>query len=109
MYPQLTDEGIEQIINDKSEMEARVFVFPTSAIKINDKKINYFEYISSLQNEDCNQALLRIFSKINMQEIYSIIDETPFISEIRKEFYKKIINMRYEMILQYSYDKLQVN
>lgn len=90
-------------------MEARVFVFPTSAIKINDKKINYFEYISSLQNEDCNQALLRIFSKINMQEIYSIIDETPFISEIRKEFYKKIINMRYEMILQYSYDKLQVN
>ena len=109
LYPQLTDEGIEQIINDKSEMEARVFVFPTSAIKINDKKINYFEYISSLQNEDCNQALLRIFSKINMQEIYSIIDETPFISEIRKEFYKKIINMRYEMILQYSYDKLQVN
>ena len=90
-------------------MEARVFIFPTSAIKINDKKINYFEYISSLQNEDCNQALLRIFSKINMQEIYSIIDETPFISEIRKEFYKKIINMRYEMILQYSYDKLQVN
>lgn len=90
-------------------MEARVFVFPTSAIKINDKKINYFEYISSLQNEDCNQALLRIFSKINMQEIYSIIDETPFISAIRKEFYKKIINMRYEMILQYSYDKLQVN
>ena len=105
----MTDEGIEQIINDKSEMEARVFVFPTSAIKINDKKINYFEYISSLQNEDCNQALLRLFSKINMQEIYSIIDETPFISEIRKEFYKKIINMRYEMILQYSYDKLQVN
>ena len=90
-------------------MEARVFIFPTSAIKINDKKINYFEYISSLQNEDCNQALLRMFPKINIQEIYSIIDETPFISDIRKEFYKKIINMRYEMILQYSYDKLQVN
>lgn len=109
LYPQLTDERIEQIINDKSEMEARVFVFPTSAIKINDKKINYFEYISSLQNEDCNQALLRIFPKINMQEIYSIIDTTPFISEIRKEFYKKIINMRYEMILQYNYEKLQMD
>lgn len=106
LYPQLTDERIEQIINDKSEMEARVFIFPTSALKISDKKINYFEYISSLQNEDCNQALLRIFPKINMQEIYSIIDDTPFISEIRKEFYKKIINMRYEMILQYSYEQL---
>ena len=105
LYPQLTDEKIEQIINDKSEMEARIFVFPTSALKINDKKINYFDYISSLQNEDCNQALLRMFPKINMQEIYSFIDATPFISEIRKEFYKKIVRMRYEMILQYSYVK----
>ena len=32
-------------------MEARVYVFPTSALKINDKKINYFEYISSLKDE----------------------------------------------------------
>ena len=44
-----------------------------------------------------------------MQEIYSIIDTTPFISEIRKEFYKKIINMRYEMILQYNYEKLKMD
>ena len=46
-----------------------------------------------------------MFPKINMQEIYRIIVDTPFISEIRKEFYKKIVRMRYEMILQYSYVK----
>ncbi len=107
LYPQLTDERITQIINDEEEMEARVFVFPTSAIKINDKKINYFEYISSLENEDCNQALLRIFPRINIKEINCIIDQTPFISDIRKDFYKKIIQMRYEMILQYSYEKIK--
>ena len=107
LYPQLTDERINEIINDQGEMEARVYVFPTSALKMNDKKINYFEYINSLQNEDCNQALLRIFPKINMQEIDSIIDETPFISDIRKEFYKKIIYMRYEKILKYSYEKMK--
>ena len=88
-------------------MESRVFVFPSSTLKINAKKINYFEYISSLQNEDCNQSLLKMFHKINMQKIYSIIDAIPFISKIRKEFYKKIINMRYEMILQYSYEKIK--
>ena len=66
LYPQLTNERIEQIINDKSEMESRVFVFPSSTLKINAKKINYFEYISSLQNEDCNQSLLKMFHKINM-------------------------------------------
>lgn len=107
LYPQLTDERIAQIINDKAEMDARIFVFPTSALKINDKKINYFEYISSLENEDCNNALIRIVPKISMEKINSIIDETPFISSIRKEFYKKIVSMRYEMILKYSYEKLQ--
>ncbi len=60
LYLQLTDEKIYEIINNKEEMEARVFVFPTSALKINDKKINYFNYISNLENEDCNRALLRI-------------------------------------------------
>lgn len=106
LYPQLTDERIEEIINDKEEMEARVFVFPTSALKINDKKINYYEYISSLKNKDCNDALVRLFSKINLKEINKIIDNTDYISEIRKDFYKKIIKMRYEKILMYSYKKL---
>ena len=106
LYPQLTDERIEEIINDKEEMEARVFVFPTSALKIDDKKINYYEYISSLKNKDCNDALVRLFSKINLKEINKIIDNTEYISEIRKDFYKKIIKMRYEKILMYSYKKL---
>lgn len=107
LYPQLTDERIAEIINDKEEMEARVFVFPTSALKIDDKKINYFEYISSLENEECNDALFRIFPKIELEKINKIIDETPFISNVRKEFYKKIIQMRYEKILKYSYEKLR--
>lgn len=106
LYPQLTDERITQIINNQEEMEARVFVFPTSALKINDKKINYFEYISKEENEECRNALYRIFPKIDLKEINKVIDETPFISNIRKNFYKKIIEMRYEKILKYSYVKL---
>ena len=107
LYPQLTDEKIAEIINDEEEMDARVFIFPTSALKINDKKINYFEYISKLENEDCNNALSRIFPKIDLENVNKIIEETPFISDIRKEFYKKIIQMRYEKILKYSYEKLK--
>ena len=107
LYPQLTDERISQIINIEEEMEARVFVFPTSALKINGKKINYFEYINSLEDENCNKALIEIFEKINIEEINKIIEQTPFISDIRKEFYKKIINMRYEKILKNSYEKLK--
>lgn len=107
LYPQLTDEAIAEKINNDEEMDARVFVFPTSAIKINDKKINYFEFISSLENSDCNNAILRVFPRIDFEKIDTIINETPCISEIRKEFYKKILRLRYEKILKFSYDKLK--
>ena len=103
----MTDDRIAEIINNDEEMEARVFVFPTSALKIHDKKINYFDFISNLENEDCNKALLKIYPRIDMEKISKIIDETPVISNIRKSFYKKILKLRYEKILKYSYDKLK--
>lgn len=106
LYPQLSDERIAEIINNEEEMEARIYVFPTSALKVNNKKINYFEFISKLENEDCNKALLRIYPKIDFGKINNVIDETPAISNIRKDFYKKIIKLRYEKILKWSYDKL---
>lgn len=106
LYPQLTDEMIEEYINDKTEMDARVYVFPTSALKLEGKKINYFNYINSLENEECNQAILRIFPKIDLKIINKIVDETQEISKIRKEFYKKIIKLRYENILKLAYNKL---
>ena len=109
LYPQLTDDMIEDIVNNEEEMKARVYVFPTSSLKINDKKINYYEYISSLENEDCNRALLKIFPKIDFEKIDNIINETPLISDIRKEFYRKILKLRYDIILKSNYERLIKN
>lgn len=106
LYPQLTDERICEIINDDKEIDTRIYVFPTSSIKENDMKINYFEYISSLKNEDCNSALKRIVPLVNLEEINDIIDSTPVISDIRKDFYKKMIKERYYKILKFSFSKL---
>ena len=94
-------------INDEDETNARVYVFPTSALKEEGKKINYFEYISSLKNEDCNSAIMRIVPLIDLNKINNIIEQTPEISEIRKEFYKKIIKERYEKILLKTYTKIK--
>lgn len=106
LYPQLTDDKISEIINDNDELDARVYIFPTSALKENEKKINYFKYISSLENEDCNKALATMTPLVDIDKINEVINKIPEISEIRKEFYKKIIKLRYEKILKYSYNKL---
>ena len=69
--------------------------------------MNYYEFISSLKNEDCNEALERIMSKIDMRKIEEEIDNMPIISIKRKEFYKVLLNARYEIILKKSYDRFK--
>ena len=91
LYPALSDEEMKKIINDSKEIEARIYVFPNSILKINDKKINYFNYISSLENKDCNEALKRIGRRIGLDKINKIIDGIEGISDIRKEFYKTML------------------
>ena len=76
-----------------------------SCIKENGKKINYMTYIKSTKNEECNNAINRVFKKINIVQIDKFIDEIPCMTTVRKEFYKKIIYYRYE-ILKSVYNKL---
>ena len=62
-------------------------------------------YIKSTKNEECNNAIRNIIKKINIDEINNFIDKIPSMTIVRKEFYKKIIYYRYE-ILKSVYNKL---
>ena len=55
--PQANEKLMQVILENENEMNARVFQFPTSAIKLNDRKINYYDFISSMENEECNKAI----------------------------------------------------
>ena len=106
LYPQADEELMKKILTDKAEMDARVFVFPTSSIQLNAKKINYFDFISSLENSDCNEALRRIVPEINMVAIKDMIYDIDCISETMKKFYYSMLMNRKEKILDYSLKKL---
>lgn len=106
LYPQADDEIMQAVLSDQKERDYRVFDIPASAITVDNKKINYFEFISSLQNKDCNAALRRVTPKISFKKIDSLIDGTPFISDLQREFYKTMLRERKEKILDYSFEKL---
>ena len=55
---------------------------------------------------DLNDALLRIYPRIEMNKIYDIIDNTMYLSLERKEFLKKSVTIRKEKILDVAYKKL---
>lgn len=107
LYPQMDVELMKRVLVDKSEMDLRIYERPLSAILDNGKKIKYFDFISSLQHQGCNEALLRMAPKISMEKICKLVDETPFISDLQKTFYKQILSVRKERIIDYPLSLLK--
>lgn len=109
LFPQIDDELIKKVMSSKTEMDARVFDMPTSAILVKGKRGNYFRMITSLEYSDCNEAIKRIVPKINLKQINSLIDEVEQASDLQKLFLKKILKLRKENILDYAFMKLTQN
>jgi len=65
------------VFENKNELHARIFRFPTSALKYKDRKINYYDFLITAENEDCNEALLRMVPRINVNAICGFICEVP--------------------------------
>ena len=106
LYPQADKKIMEAVLSAPGERNHRIYNIPLSAIMQEGKKIKYFDYISSMQNEDCNRALKRIVPRIDMGKIKGIIDYTPFISDLQKDFYLTMLIERKKRILDFSIEKL---
>ncbi|SFO38930.1 HipA-like C-terminal domain-containing protein [Eubacterium pyruvativorans] len=102
LYPQADEKIMEAVLSDSVERNHRIYNIPLSAIMQEGRKIKYFDYISSLQNEECNRALKRIVPRIDMEKIKEIIDHTPFISDLQKKFYLTMLTERKTHILDFS-------
>ena len=107
LFPQADESIMRAVLDDPAEKELRIFDRPLSAIRENGQKINYFNYISSLKNPYCNAALKRIGPSIKLQGIQSLLDNTPFITPLQKEFYYTMLAERKERILDFSLQKLR--
>jgi len=95
LNPMLDDKQIEKL-NDVEVKNLAINCY--SCLKENGKKINYMSYIKEMKSEECNNAIVRVFNNINLNEIESFIDEIECMSKVRKEFYKNIIRQRYDVI-----------
>ncbi len=102
LNPMLEDEQIEKI--NKTELK-NMAINCYSCIRENGKKINYMSFIKQMKNKECNMAIKRLFVNINIDKINKFIDSIECMSKIRKEFYKEIIKLRYD-ILKETYLKI---
>ena len=102
LLPQADEKVMASVLENEDMLNARVYQFPTSAIKLGSRKINYYDFLTSQSDADCQDALRRICPNVDMAQINSFIDSVPYITDLQKRFYKKYISARYELILQPS-------
>ena len=107
LYPQADEMIMEAVLAKPGERKVRIYEIPTSAILQNGKKLKYFDFISSLQNEGCNQALKRIVPRIDMARLRQIVEDTPFISDLQRRFYLAMLSERKRLILDFSLAALE--
>ena len=95
LNPMLEDTEIEKF----TETELKNLAINCySCLRDNGKKINYMTYIKEMKNQECNNAIKRLFANIDIGKIENFIDNIECMTDIRKEFYKRIINQRYSII-----------
>lgn len=98
LYPKLNNEEIKKCLEHKGSFNDLILNHTTSAITINDKKINPQNFLLNFKDEniqnDIKKSLTKIVNKINLEKINSIIDDIEFISSERKDFYKLVLKER---------------
>ena len=85
------------MLRDETELKNRAYnIYPAYALQ--GQKIPYHEFYR--RNIDgLKRAVVKLAPRMNMDEIDGIIDNTEALTEVRKEFMKRSIRMRYEMII----------
>jgi hypothetical protein len=78
-----------------------------SAIKTNNMKtIRYNDFLINNRNKNIDNALLEVICNIDLNKINEMINNTNYISDIRKYFYKSILELRYNKILIPALEKI---
>ena len=105
LLPQADERVMKNVLENEDELNARVYQFPQSMLKMNGRKINYYDFLMSLESDACKEALMRIYPKIDIGKIQMFIQTVPYITEQQKKFYMRYIEARYEKILKPAYQK----
>ena len=100
LLPQTDDDIMRRVIEDKAELDARIYNFPASALKQDGKKIVYVDFIAQNRDGVLAPSLKRIVPRIDLAAIIAFIDDTPYLTDLQRQFYKTYLAARYEAMFE---------
>jgi hypothetical protein len=99
LYPKLADDRMPEIMASDEEVRQRIYNYPKATLLINGKRVTYNDLLNDKSQKNCQLALKRIYPRIDMQKISSIVSEIPQLSPNRQDFLIFMLNKRFQALL----------
>lgn len=102
LLPQADETIMRKLLTDEDELNARVYTFPNSMLKINGRKINYHDFIAAHPDSGLVEALGRLLPRIRLLDFDRFLAETPYLTDLHRAFLLAYLNARRDKIFDCS-------
>jgi len=106
LSPLYDEDMMEKMLVDSTEFRNKEYNV-ASCYKMNGKKIIYHEIFQN-PPKYLKEAIERIVPEINMDVIYEIVDSVEIMPEIRKEYLKRALDLRYNEIIEPAFKRILI-
>jgi len=95
LLPQADDTIMKKCLEDPAELDARIYTFPASMIKINGKKINYYDFLHLSETPaGLRCAMSQLATPIACLDFQALISGIPFLTPLQQTFYLQYLIKR---------------
>lgn len=98
LLPQADETIMRKVLASEDELNARILTFPNSMLKQNGRKIVYRDYLASSDDPTLKVALARLLPRIHALDIAALISETPYLTDLQRDFYIRYLTARRERV-----------
>lgn len=98
LLPQADESIMRKMLSDEDELNARIYTFPGSMLKVGGRKINYRDFIAAHADPGLDEALERLLPRIGALDFGRLVDETPYLADLQRRFLKTYFEVRRERI-----------
>lgn len=98
LLPQADESIMRKMLSDEDELNARIYTFPGSMLKVGGRKINYRDFIAAHADPGLDEALERLLPRIGALDFGRLVDETPYLADFQRRFLKTYFEARRERI-----------
>lgn len=98
LLPQADERIMRLMLANEDELNARIYTFPGSMLKMGGRKINYRDFIAARSEPGLVEALVRLLPRIRALDFAALLDETPYVTNLQRTFLATYLAARRDRI-----------